>query len=76
MGFLPSFGGVHITEWWHHLDADETHGEEARWEQHKNATSCFEQILEKKPAGKHLYGHLPPISLAIQVRRTRHGRNC
>ena len=29
----------------HHLDANKTHGEKARWELQKNATCCFEQIL-------------------------------
>ena len=29
-----------------HLDSNETHGEKAKWELHKNAKCCFEQILE------------------------------
>ena len=28
----------------HYGDADKTHWEKARWEQHKNATSYIEQI--------------------------------
>ena len=30
----------------HHMDADETYWEKAKREQHKIATSYFEQILE------------------------------
>ena len=33
------------------LDANKIHEEKARWELHKNATSCFEQILEVDPLG-------------------------
>ena len=48
------------------------HTEKARWELHKNTTWSFEQILE----ATHLqYSHLPPISLTIQVRRTKHAGN-
>ena len=36
---------------------------------HKNAASNFEQVLETK---SQLYGHLPPITKTIKVRRTRH----
>ena len=33
----------------HNEDANETHGEKVRWELLKNATYCFEQILEATP---------------------------
>ena len=33
----------------HHMETNETHWEKARWEQHKNATCFFEQILEVTP---------------------------
>ena len=33
-----------ITLWLHHLDSNR-----ARWVLHKNATCCFEQILEAAP---------------------------
>ena len=39
------FGCVNTTVWMHHMDADKTHREKARWKLHKNATSGFEQIL-------------------------------
>ena len=46
MGFLPSCGCVSITVQMHHMDANKTHREKARWEVHKNAASYFKQILE------------------------------
>ena len=33
----------------HNLDANEMRGEKARWELHKDAACCFEQILEAAP---------------------------
>ena len=33
----------------HHMNADKTHRKEARWEQHKNAKTYIEQILEAVP---------------------------
>ena len=32
--------------WMHHMDANETHWEKARWKLHKNAASCLKQNLE------------------------------
>ena len=61
----------------HYLDANKTAGEEARRQLHKNAASNIEQVLEATPHKKHqLYGHLPPITKTIQVRRTRHPGHC
>ena len=40
MSFPPSSDCV----WIHHMDTNEKYGEKARWELHKNATFCFEQI--------------------------------
>ena len=37
---------VSTTAWMHHMDAYKTHEEKVRWQLHKNATSCFEQVLE------------------------------
>ena len=31
------------------MDANKMHWEKAKWKQHKNATSYFEQILEATP---------------------------
>ena len=44
-----SSGCVHTTVWMYDLDANETHGEKARWELHKNDTCDFEQILKASP---------------------------
>ena len=44
-----SCGSVNITVWMHHMDANETHWDKARWELEKNAMSSFEQILEATP---------------------------
>ena len=44
-GFLPICGCFSTTVWIHHLDANEMHGQKL----HKNATCCFEQILEAAP---------------------------
>ena len=58
----------------HYLDANKTAGEKARRQLHKNAASNIEQFLE---ATKHLiYGHLPPITKTIQVRRSRYAGHC
>ena len=46
MGFLSSCGCVNTTVWMHHLEANKTHREKARWELHKNAACSFEQIQE------------------------------
>ena len=41
-----------------------------------NLTSNIEQILAAVPHKQQLYGHLPPITKIIQIRRTRHAGNC
>ena len=45
-----------------------------------NYTRILRAILNKSwrqhPTRKQLYGHLPPITKTIQVRRTRHARHC
>ena len=41
-----------------------------------NYTRMLRAILKQQPIKQQLYGHLPPITKTIQVRRTRHvGRN-
>ena len=54
------------------MNANETHGEKAKWEPNKNASCCFEQIQEVAA----IVWLPPPISQTIQVRLTRHRRNC
>ena len=57
----------------HYMDANKTAGEETRRQLHKDATCNLKQVL----AARHqLYGHLPPITKTIQVRRTRHAGHC
>ena len=47
------------------------------WRQlHKNATSNIEQSWRQHPTKHQLYGHLPPITKNIKVRRTRHAGHC
>ena len=45
-----------------------------------NYTRMLREILNKSwrqhPTGHQLYGHLPPITKTIQVRRTRHAGHC
>ena len=43
---------------------------------HKNAAGNIEQVLRQHPTRHQLYGHLPPITKTIQVRRTRHAGHC
>ena len=58
------------------LDSNETLGEKAIYELHKNSTCCFEKSWKQYPIKLLLYSHLPPISQTIKVRRTRHVGHC
>ena len=60
----------------HYLGTNKTAGEKARRQLHKNATSNIERVLEANPTRHQLYGHLPPITKIIQVRRTRYAGHC
>ena len=53
----------------HYLDANKTTGGKARWQLHKNAARNIEQVQEATPTNHQLYGHQPPITKTIQVRR-------
>ena len=44
------------------------------WQLRKNTASNIEQIVEE--IKQQLYGHLPPITKTIQIRRTRHTGHC
>ena len=46
MQFLPSSSCLNTAIWMHYIDANETAGEKARRQLHKNATGNFEQVLE------------------------------
>ena len=74
--YFGSCGRVDTSVWMHHLDANKTAGEEARRQLHKNVASNIEQVLAAIPTKHQLYGHLPPITKTIQVRRTRHAGHC
>ena len=71
MQSLPGSGHIDTAIWLHYMDADKTAGQEARRQLHKNVTCNLEH-----PTRLQLYGHLPPITKTIQVRRTRHTGHC
>ena len=62
------------------MDSNKTAGEEARQKLDGNYTRMLQAILNKSlrqhPTRHQLYGHLPPITKTIQVRRTRHAGHC
>ena len=60
----------------HYLNANKTAGEKARRQLRMNAASNIEQVLEAHPTKHQLYGHLPPMTKTIQVRRTRNAGHC
>ena len=73
IGIFPSCSCDSTIVWLDHLDFNEIFGEKARWELHKDAVCCFEQILEaalQKTAA--IWPLTSPISQTIQVRWTRH----
>ena len=76
MQFFPSSGRIDTAIWMHYLDANKTAGEKVRQQLHKKAASNIEQVLEATPHKTPIYGHLPPITKTIQVRRTRHAGHC
>ena len=41
-----------------------------------NYTRMLRAILRQRPTRHQLYGHLPPLTKTIQVRRTRHAGHC
>ena len=75
--FISDIGRIDTAIWKHYLDANETAEVEARRKLHKNVASNIEQVLAATSHTRHqLYGHLPPITKSIQVRRTRHPGDC
>ena len=58
------------------MDAYEAAGKEAGRKLYKNVESSIKQVLATTPTRLQLYGHLPPITKTIQVRRTRHAGHC
>ena len=43
---------------------------------YKNAESNIEKSWRQDPWKQQLYGHLPPITKTIKIRRTRHAGHC
>ena len=61
MRLFLSCSCVNNTVWMHHMNANKTHGEKAKWELYKNVTCCFEQIKKTTPhKTATAYPHLPP----------------
>ena len=58
------------------MDANKTYGGKVWRQLHKNAASNIAQIRGQHPTNQQLYGHLPPITKTIQVRRTRYAEHC
>ena len=58
------------------MDAYETAGEEAGRKLYKNLRAVLNKSWRQHPTRLQLYGHLPPITKTIQVRRTRHAGHC
>ena len=57
----------------HHLDDNKTAQKEARRQLHEDVAS---KSWRQHPTKYQLYGHLPPITKTIQVRRRRHAGHC
>ena len=76
MQFLPSSGRIDTVVWMHYLEL--TKRPEKKLD--GNYTRMLRAILNKSgrqhPTRHQLYGHLPPITKTIQVRRTRHAEHC
>ena len=47
--FLPGSGRIDTAVWMHYLDANQTAGEEAGRQLHKNVASNIEQVLAATP---------------------------
>ena len=60
----------------HYVDANKMAGEEARRQLHKNVRAILNKSRRQHPTRHQRYGHLPPITKTIQVRRTRHAGHC
>ena len=74
--FFPDSGHIDTAIRVHYMDANKTAGEEARRQLHKNAACNLGKSWRQHPTRHQLYGHLPPITKTIQVRRTRHAGHC
>ena len=71
MGFLPRCCCVGTTVWMHHEGTNKTHGNYTR-----KLRTVLNRSWKQHLTKQRLYGHLPPISQTIEVRRTRHAWHC
>ena len=58
------------------MDSNKTAEEEARGNYTRMLRGILNKSCRQHPTRHQLYGHLPPITKAIQVRRTRHAGHC
>ena len=70
-GILSSWSHFSIIVWLHYKDSNETSGEKARWELHKDSMCCLEQILEESYNKNTSCTATYPYHIN-QVRQTRH----
>ena len=57
----------------HYIDSSETHWGMTKWQLHKNATRCFEQIQLTTP---HKIAAVWLLTAHLKVRQTRHVGHC
>ena len=76
MQFLPGSGHVDTAVWMHHVDANETAAEKIDGNYTKTLRVILNKSWRQHPTRHQLYGHLPPITKTIQVRRTGHAGLC
>ena len=59
-----------------YVDANWTYREKAWRQFHRNMWPIWNKAWSQHPTMPQLYGHLPPTTKSIQVRRTRHAGHC
>ena len=74
--FLPGSGHIDTATWMHNMDANKTAGEETNGNYTRMLRAILNKSWQQHPTRHQLYGHLPPITKTIQVRRTRHAGYC
>ena len=60
----------------HYVDANKTAGKNLDGNYTRMLRAIFNKSWRQHPTKHQLYGHQPPITKTIQVRRTRHARHC
>ena len=76
MQFLPSSGRVNTAVWMHYIDADETDRKKLDSNYTRMLQATLNNSWRQHPTKEQLYGHQPPITKTIIVRRTRHAAHC